>query len=103
MNIDNVTVGGYSRLRCSGRYASVFYLAMTRGQDSLLMELEAAEPLDAATALALREVKLTVVTATAEELEAHAQQLEMIERESRGKCIWKRLEPVAQTAGPEIG
>jgi len=47
-------------------------------------------------------VKLAIVTATAEELEAHAQQLEMIERESRGKCIWKRLEPVEQAAGPEI-
>ena len=71
------------------------YLAMTRGQDSLLMELEAAAPLDAEMALALREVKLIVMKATAEELEAHEQQLETIERESKGKCIWKRLEPEA--------
>jgi DNA polymerase-3 subunit epsilon len=71
------------------------YLAMTRGQDSLLMELEAAEPLDAAMVLALRELKLVVMTATAEELEAHEQQLEMIERESKGKCIWKKLESEA--------
>jgi DNA polymerase-3 subunit epsilon len=46
-------------------------------------------------ALALREVKLVVVQATAEELEAHEQQLEMIERESKGKCIWRKLESEA--------
>jgi DNA polymerase-3 subunit epsilon len=48
-------------------------------------------------------VKLIVMKATAEELEAHEQQLETIERESKGKCIWKRLEVVAQAAGAEIG
>jgi DNA polymerase III subunit epsilon len=81
------------------------YLAMTRGQDSLLMELEAAEPLDAATMLALRELKLVVMAATAEELEAHEQQLEMIERESKGKCIWKKLESeekLESEAMPEV-
>ena len=37
-------------------------------------------------------LKLMVLRASAEELEAHAQQLEKIERESKGACLWKRLE-----------
>ncbi len=66
------------------------YLAMTRGQDSLLMELEEPSELDFAGRL--DDLQLIVLPATAEELEAHAQQLESIERESRGKCLWKQLE-----------
>jgi DNA polymerase-3 subunit epsilon len=66
------------------------YLAMTRGQDSLLMELEAPSELDFAASL--QDLQLIVLAATTEELEAHAQQLENIERESKGKCLWKRLE-----------
>ncbi len=67
------------------------YLAMTRGQDSLLMELEAAPALD--TVASLGELHLIVLPASADELAFHFQQLEMIERESKGKCLWKRLEP----------
>jgi len=71
------------------------YLAMTRGQDSLLMELEAPSALEIAANL--RDLRLTIQRASVEELEAHAQQLEMIERESKGKCLWKRLEFGATT------
>jgi DNA polymerase-3 subunit epsilon len=70
------------------------YLAMTRGQDSLLMELEAPSELDFAASL--QDLQLIVLAATTEELEAHAQQLENIERESKGKCLWKRLESPAE-------
>lgn len=65
------------------------YLAMTRGQDSLLMELEAPSALEIAANL--RDLRLTILPASAEELEAHAQQLEMIECESKGKCLWRQL------------
>ncbi len=71
------------------------YLAMTRGQDSLLMELEAPSELELLAAN-MHDLQLIVLAATAEELEAHAQQLESIERESRGKCLWKRLESPAE-------
>jgi DNA polymerase-3 subunit epsilon len=67
------------------------YLAMTRGQESLLMELEA--PMEMDFAESLRDLQLVVLRATAEELQAHAQQLESIERESKGKCLWMRLNP----------
>jgi DNA polymerase-3 subunit epsilon len=66
------------------------YLAMTRGQESLLMELEDESTLDLAANL--HELHLIVLPATAEELVAHTRQLEMIEKESKGKCLWKRLE-----------
>ena len=67
------------------------YLAMTRGQESLLMELEAPSPLD--LDINLHDLQLVVLPASAEELEAHARQLEMIEKESKGKCLWMRLDP----------
>lgn len=66
------------------------YLAMTRGQESLLMELEIPSELDFANSL--RDLQLVVLHASAEEMQAHAQQLEMIEKESKGKCLWMRLD-----------
>ncbi len=67
------------------------YLAMTRGQESLVMEVETPPPVLGA-AINPANLKLMVLRASAEELEAHAQQLEKIERESKGACLWKRLE-----------
>lgn len=67
------------------------YLAMTRGQDSLMMEVEIPPPVLGA-AINPANLKLMVLRASAEELEAHAQQLEKIERESKGACLWLRLE-----------
>ncbi|SCX40183.1 DNA polymerase III subunit epsilon [Nitrosospira sp. Nsp1] len=75
------------------------YLAMTRGQDSLLMDLEDPSALD--FAISLSELQLAVLPPTPEELEAHAQQLESIERESKGKCLWIRLES-AEPAQPSV-
>jgi DNA polymerase III subunit epsilon len=76
------------------------YLAMTRGQDSLLIELEAWPAVD--TVASLGDLQLVVLPASADELEAHAQQLEMIEHESKGKCLWNRLESDAMTEVAEV-
>ena len=92
--------GAVARLRESGSESARLdaellaevYLAMTRGQESLLMELEAPSPLD--LDISLHDLQLVVLPASAEELEAHALQLEMIEKESKGKCLWMRLDPV---------
>lgn len=70
------------------------YLAMTRGQDSLLIDLEPLAELDFAATL--DSLELIVLAPSEEELEAHAQQLESIERESNGKCLWKRLDPAVE-------
>ena len=71
------------------------YLAMTRGQDSLLIELETSPALD--TVASLGDLQLIVLSASGDELDAHVQQLEMIERESKGACLWKQLESAAMT------
>ena len=73
------------------------YLAMTRGQESLIMEAEIPQPtLDAA--MSPFNLQLTVLQASTEELEAHGQYLEQIESQSKGTCLWKRLES-ATTVG----
>jgi DNA polymerase-3 subunit epsilon len=66
------------------------YLAMTRGQESLIMEVS-SPPLD--VTINQSDVQLIVLPANTAELELHAQQLEMIDRESKGMCLWKHTEP----------
>ncbi len=64
------------------------YLAMTRGQDSLMIDLaDAAGPAGAAAPLAERLV-LPVVRAAADELAAHDAQLKAIDKASGGRCLW---------------
>ena len=68
------------------------YLAMTRGQDSLLDEGggdgEQGELTPAANA---ERLALKVLLATEEELAAHTQQLEDIAKASKGACLWQQL------------
>jgi DNA polymerase-3 subunit epsilon len=67
---------------------SEVYLAMTRGQESLIMDLEqSAAPGEAEVDAALRS-RLRVVAATAAELVAHGRVLEEISGESKGRCLW---------------
>lgn len=67
------------------------YLAMTRGQESLVIELEepAARAAEAGPGAGRR--ALRVLAASPEELAAHAACLDAIDRESKGRCLWKRL------------
>jgi len=67
------------------------YLAMTRGQESLVMDVEAAAVTVAAEA-GIAGLELVVIPASREELAAHAKQLEAIDKASKGKCLWQRLE-----------
>jgi DNA polymerase-3 subunit epsilon len=69
------------------------YLAMTRGQDSLLGEEQAPAAQRAAVAEADgSRPALRVLQPTEEELAAHAQQLADIDKASKGACLWKKLE-----------
>ena len=63
------------------------YLAMTRGQESLIIELEAADY--AAGELAAFERHLNVLRANPDELAAHNRQLDEIDKASQGGCLWK--------------
>lgn len=66
------------------------YLAMTRGQESLLMEVDAPTSRQADNAIAgkMENLALIVQPATQAELELHHQLLERINTESKGKCLW---------------
>jgi DNA polymerase III subunit epsilon len=63
------------------------YLAMTRGQESLVMELD--EPVTEIATFALgSRPTLRVVRAVADELAEHDRVLKEIDQESKGKCLW---------------
>jgi len=75
------------------RLLAEVYLSMTRGQESLLMDMgESAASLAEAQA-ELAGVELVVLRATPAELEAHNRQLKDIDKASKGACLWAKLEP----------
>jgi DNA polymerase-3 subunit epsilon len=68
------------------------YLAMTRGQESLMMELDAPSAAAAGAAGLILDVsKLIVQRASLEELAAHEQYLDAMEKEAKGPSLWRRL------------
>jgi len=74
------------------RLLAEVYLALTRGQESLVMDL--AQPSAAQTAAALVDAKkLTVLRATTDELKAHEKILDDIDRaaKERGGSLWRKL------------
>jgi DNA polymerase III subunit epsilon len=73
------------------RLLAEVYLAMTRGQESLIIDLSPAAPaVVAMDALALPAVR--VLEPSAEEWAAHREYLAGIAREAKGGCIWFTLE-----------
>jgi DNA polymerase-3 subunit epsilon len=66
------------------------WLAMTRGQDTLDISLVAGQSADAAGGASGRPERLVVLRASAEEIAAHAALCERIDRESKGRCLWKQ-------------
>jgi len=74
------------------RLLAEVYLALTRGQESLVMELEA--PSEAAVAAARVDAKkLTVLRASAEEAAAHERILDAIDKAAAkaGGSLWRRI------------
>ncbi len=68
------------------------YLAMTRGQESLVMELETpAAAAAAAAGLVVDVSKLMVQRASAEETAAHERYLDAMEQEAKGRSLWRRI------------
>ena len=63
------------------------YLAMTRGQDSLAMDLDAPAAEAVVVNLGARPT-LRVIRADGTELAEHERVLKEIDKESRGKCLW---------------
>ena len=65
------------------------YLAITRGQESLVMEISFPQP---DIKINPQDIELISLPANTEELELHAEQLEAIDRESKKMCLWKHIE-----------
>ncbi len=70
------------------RLLAEVYLAMTRGQDSLAMDLETAAEQAAVTAR-IDASKLVVLRATQEEERAHEAYLDGMAKEAGGKIVWR--------------
>lgn len=69
------------------------YLAMTRGQESLIMDLEAAPPPSASAGELCRQLELIVHYASDEEMAEHQKVLANIGKESKGNALWLALTP----------
>jgi DNA polymerase-3 subunit epsilon len=72
------------------------YIAMTRGQDSLAIELEPARALSEAWVAQGERPALIVVEATAEEIAEHDRLLAAIEAENRAPSVWRRFEAAVE-------
>ena len=66
------------------------YLAMTRGQESLMIDITSPAHTSAAEAGAATMPPLRVLRASDEELAAHAALLAEIDKESQGACWWNK-------------
>ncbi len=73
------------------------YLAMTRGQDSLAIELDRPRPaLERGAATQGERPPLIVFQPSAEELAEHARLLADIEAENKAQCVWRRFEAAVE-------
>jgi DNA polymerase-3 subunit epsilon len=76
------------------------YLAMTRGQESLTIDIVAAPALTTMVEATMQAVRgaLLVILPSPEELAAHAEYCAALDRESRGRCVWLAPEVGAKLA-----
>jgi DNA polymerase-3 subunit epsilon len=65
------------------------YLAMTRGQESLAIELEVTKTVPVAATLGGERPRLIVLRASDEELAAHELILQSIMKETKGRLVWQ--------------
>ena len=74
------------------------YLAMTRGQESLMMEIEPTLQAAGDTPAEARAVELPVIVASADELTAHDKYLQGLDKAAGGRCLWRQLEESERAA-----
>lgn len=74
------------------------WLAMTRGQDALLIEVDNASQAGASgmAVQAFDGTVLPVLRATADELAAHEEYLDSLDKAASGACVWRTLEPALE-------
>ena len=74
------------------------YLAMTRGQNSLMIDMAPAPKTAAATRRAAGQLDLVVIAPSDAELDAHDKQLAELDKASNGATLWRKLAPDAAAA-----
>ena len=67
------------------------YLAMTRGQDSLTMDMQGNGDTDDSRGTGLPIADILVLPPTASELAEHELLLQVLDKEAKGACIWRQL------------
>lgn len=82
------------------RLLAEVYLAMTRGQESLVMDTAPLRRADSVATGARPERALRVVRASREETAAHEAYLRTIAQETQGRCVWLASAGVAGATGP---
>ena len=91
--IDNSTRTLHGALLDAELLADV-YLAMTRGQESLMMDMAEPAPLAGDTPPVVRTAALKVVPVAADELDAHRQYLTGLDKAAGGASLWTQLASV---------
>lgn len=68
------------------------YLAMTRGQDSLSMEISMPEQMrdDGGVEAVTQMADIVVLTASAQDLAAHEAILDSLDKQVKGTCVWRK-------------
>lgn len=100
LEVDNASRTQHGALLDAGLLAEV-YIRLTRGQESLVMELADADTTgqgQATAAIDLTLYVLPVIPATEDELAAHARVLAEIDKASGGRTLWHAAEPAASEA-----
>lgn len=79
------------------------YLSMTRGQESLAMEIELGEDTDQTTAGALtfERKPIRIIYPNEEERQNHQQYLDALDKTVRGQCVWRQLSARSTTPSCE--
>lgn len=81
------------------RLLAEVYLAMTRGQETLVIEVSTPAAAREVVTEAAVPVDLRVLRASPEEQQEHEAYLEGLAKASKGGCLWRDLEPVGTMAG----
>jgi len=75
------------------------YINLTRGQDSLVMEIDMPGSQGASGELIdLRQFELPVLQASDAELQAHKAYLDELDKASKNKTVWRQAEKSAENA-----
>jgi len=80
------------------RLLAEVYLAMTRGQESLIIDLADSGPVALSGSIQVGPLDLVVLRANVAERHEHAAYLADLDRVSKGACLWRAVDPASAGA-----